>query len=264
MPPPCSRCCRSARRRLRYAPAGSSNAATGERYHIEFGAGFWNPSPQGLISSESLGIVGSNIDFVTDLGIQQTRFPEFNLVLRPARKHKFRISYIPIKYESQATLTRDIVFNGIKYTIGLPMSSTLDWKAWDFGYEYDFISRDRGFVGVIAEAKYTNVTATISSAVDTEFTQAKAPIPAIGGIVRVYAVPNISITGEATGFKLPGNIQKGDTGQYIDVNIYGTVNFTNNIGAQVGWRSLDVQYRVGSDSGDFTLRGLYFGAVARF
>ncbi|HVB37293.1 MAG TPA: hypothetical protein VND92_02105 [Vicinamibacterales bacterium] len=248
-----------------YAPAGTGNAATGETYHIEFGAGLWNPTPTITISSESLGIIGSNIDFVTDLGVQQTRFPEFNLVLRPARKHKFRISYIPIKYQSQATLTRDIVFNGIKYTIGLPVTSTLDWKAWRFGYEYDFISRDRGFAGVIAEAKYTEVTATVASAVDTEYTQAKAPIPAVGGIVRVYVVPNISITGEATGFKLPGSIQKGDSGQYIDIDIYGTVNFTNNIGAQVGWRSLDVQYSVNTgDSGDFTLRGLYFGAVARF
>jgi hypothetical protein len=239
--------------------------ATGEQYHIEFGAGFWNPTPAITLSSESLGILGTDIDFVNDLGIQQTRFPDLSLVLRPARKHKFRISYIPIKYTAQTTLTKDIIFNGIRYTVGLPVTSTLDWKAWRFGYEYDFISRDRGFAGVIAEAKYTDVTATIASAIDTEYTHAKAPIPALGGIVRVYVVPNISVTGEATGFKLPGSLKQGDSGQYIDIDIYGTVNFTNNIGAQVGWRSLDVQYSVNTgDSGNFTLRGLYFGAVARF
>ncbi|MDE3156175.1 MAG: hypothetical protein KGN76_13820 [Acidobacteriota bacterium] len=255
-----------------YAPVRSSDPATGEKYHIELGAGFWNPTPAIALSSESLGIVGSNINFVTDLGIQQTRFPEFNLVLRPARKHKFRISYTPIKYDAQATLTRDIVFNGIRFTASLPVTSSLDWKAWRFGYEYDFLYHDRWFAGVIAEAKYTDVTATISSAVDTEYTHAQAPIPAIGGIVRVYPAANISITGEATGFKLPGSVKlggsggSGDTGQYIDVDIYGTLNFTNNFGAQVGWRSMDVQYSLnsGHDAGDFTLRGLYFGAVVRY
>ncbi|HEY7792064.1 MAG TPA: hypothetical protein VIC33_16235 [Vicinamibacterales bacterium] len=247
-----------------FAQYTRSEPATGERYHVEGQIGLWDPTPQIAISSESLGILGSNIDFVSDLGIQKTRFPDLRLVLRPARKHKFRFSYIPIKYTAQATLTRDVVFNGILYRVGIPVTSTLDWKAYRFGYEYDFISRNRGFAGVIAEAKYTDIQATISSAVDTEFTHARGPIPALGGIVRVYVVPNISITGEATGFKLPASVSQGYSGKYVDIDIYGTLNFTNNIGATVGWRSLDLQYLAKTDSGDLTLRGLYFGAVARF
>ncbi|HVC21052.1 MAG TPA: hypothetical protein VNE16_13310 [Vicinamibacterales bacterium] len=248
----------------RYSPTGAGNAATGETYHVEVQAGLWDPSPDMVFSSEGLGILPTSINGVTDLGFTQTRFPDLRLVLRPAKKHKFLISYIPIKYQATATLTRDIVFNGIRYSIGVPVTSTLDWKAWEFGYEYDFLYRPRWFVGVIAEAKYTQVTATLSSPIDTEYTQAKAPIPAVGGIVRVYVLPNISITGKATGFKLPGSIRKGDSGQYIDVDVYGTLNFTDHIGAMVGYHSLDVQYQVQSDSGDFTLRGLYFGGVVRF
>ena len=111
----------------------------------------------------------------------------------------------------------------------MPINSTLDWKAYRFGYEYDFISRDRGFGGFILDFKYTDVTATLStvaSPIVTEFTQAKAPIPAIGGIFRVYVVPNISITGEVTGFNLPEKLIKDTSGHYLDVNVYGTLNFT--------------------------------------
>ena len=51
---------------------------------------------------------------------------------------------------------------------------------------------------------------------------------------------------------------------YVDFDLYGTVNFTNNIGAQIGYRSLDVGYVVDTDTGAFKLKGIYFGVVARY
>ena len=118
------------------------------------------------------------------------------------------------------------------------------WKAYRFAYEYDFITTNCGFVGFILEAKYTDVTATLKSPIDEEFIHAKAPMPAIGGIGRVYVVPNISITGELTGVKIPDSISKEYKAHYADLDIYGTLNFTNNIGVQGGYRSVDVGYHV--------------------
>ena len=51
---------------------------------------------------------------------------------------------------------------------------------------------------------------------------------------------------------------------YFDFDLYGTVNFTNNVGAQGGYRSFDVIYKVENDNGDLQLKGLYFGGVVRF
>jgi len=128
------------------------------------------------------------------------------------------------------------------------------------------VSRDRGFVGLLLDAKYMDVTVNLQSPVANEFAHARAPIPALGGIVRVYVVPNISITGELTGITLPDSVmEKYDVeGHYVDFDIYGTVNLTNNFGAQIGYRSLDVGYRVKTDSGNLKLGGLYFGAVVRY
>jgi hypothetical protein len=110
----------------------------------------------------------------------------------------------------------------------------------------------------------TDVKVQLDSPIATEFAHAEAPIPAIGGVGRVYVVPNISITGEVTGFKLPQNLIQDAHAHYVDVDVYGTVNFTNNIGAQLGYRSLDVGYLVKTDSGVLKLKGLYFGVVARY
>ena len=250
--------------RAQYGAKAPSDLATGERYHVEIGGFFWNPTPDIVISSESLGIVGTDIDFVNDLGIAKKRLKQMRVVLHPARKHKFRFEYTPISYQAEGQLTASVIFNGILFPVTFPVTTNMEWKAYRFGYEYDFISKDRGFVGLILEAKYTDVQATLSNVIATEFARARAPIPAIGGIGRVYVVPNISITGEFTGIKLPESINDDYRAKYFDLDIYGTVNFTDNFGVQAGYRSFDAEYKVKKDAGNLQLKGLYLGGLVRF
>lgn len=249
-----------------YAVRGSSDRATGENYRVEIGGYFWNPTPDISIASESLpGIIGDRIDFIDDLGLEKKRLNQLRVVLRPAKKHKFRFEYTPIKYEQPAgVLRRSVVFNGILYNFALPVSTTLDWKAYRFTYEYDIIYRDRGFFGILLEAKYTDIRAELQNFFNDEFVHARAPIPAVGVIGRVYVAPNISITGEFSGFKLPDSIDEDYQAKYFDFDLYGTVNFTDHVGAQIGYRSFDVFYRVDQDEGELKLKGPYFGGVVRF
>ena len=72
------------------------------------------------------------------------------------------------------------------------------------------------------------------------------------------------MTFELTGFRLPDGLVEGAHGHYADLDLYGTYNVTHNIGAQVGFRSLDVGYLVDADAGNMKLKGLYFGIVSRY
>ena len=253
-----------------YAVAGSGERATGENYHVEIGGFFWFPNPTLVIRSEALteARVGSTIDFVTELGFEQKRFNQIKAVLRPAKKHKFRFEYTPIKYENpDAVISRDIIFNGQIFRLTLPIAAEMNWRAYRFGYEYDFIYRDRGFLGFIMEAKYTDVEARLSQFALglEEFARARAPIPALGLIGRVYVVPNISITGEFSGFRLPTSIDEDYQAHYWDFDLYGSVNITDHFGAQLGYRSFDVFYLIDDeDEGTLKLKGMYFGGVVRF
>jgi hypothetical protein len=249
-----------------YAVRGSSNRATGENYHVEIGGYFWNPSPHIQIASESLpGIVGDKIDFIEDLGLEKANFTQLRVVLRPATKHKFRFEYTPIRYDQpNGTLRRTVVFNGLEYNIGLPVATTVNWNAYRFTYEYDIVYRERGFFGILLEAKYTDVRAELTNIINSEFVHARAPIPAVGVIGRVYVAPNISITGEFSGVKLPESINEDYKAKYYDFDLYGTVNFNDHVGAQVGYRSLDVFYHIEEDEGELKLKGPYFGGVVRF
>jgi hypothetical protein len=184
-----------------------STPSVGEDYHVEAALTFWRPDPSLEIASESLGIAGTTIDAVEDLGFETSTFTDFKFVLRPTQKFKFRIGYTPIKYEAESVLTRDIIFNGQRYNVGLPVNSDFEWKAWRFGIEYDFIYRDRGFAGFIVEAKYTDLNVQLDSPLVSEFTHVKAPIPTIGGIGRFYVTDFVAITGELTGLRFVRHVQ---------------------------------------------------------
>jgi hypothetical protein len=241
-----------------------SNRATGERYHFEIAGSFWGPAPAIFISSESIeGILGSRIDFVEDLGIEKSWFRQLRVVGRPAEQHKLRFEYTPIRYQASTVLSRTLIFNGIAFPVSIPIESEVTWRAYRFAYEWDFVYKDRGFVGLVLEAKYTDVSATLTNLFDTEFVRARAPIPAVGIIGRGYVAPNISITSEFSFFKVP-DIDENYGGSYFDFDLYGTVNFNDYVGVQGGYRSFDVFYKVEQDTGDMQVRGPYFGGVVRF
>src|SRR5580765_6690770 len=256
--------CFAAPAAAQYKPRALDDPATGETYHIEGGADFWFPSADMVVESEQLGIPGSQIDLKRDLGLVDTRFRALQVQLRPARAHKLRFEYLPVTYTQSATLNQDIVFNGIRYRLGLPVNSTLDWKTYEFGYEFDFVVKNWGFVGFDLEAKYTDVQVALASPLATEFAHARGPIPALGFIARYYVVPNIAITGEVSAFKIPDSIDSRYNAHYIDIDIYGTLNFTNYIGVKGGYRSRDVGYLIKTDTGSLTLKGIYIGVVARY
>jgi len=252
-----------------YSAPSFSERSIGEKYHVELSGSFWTPTPFGVISSEQFGIPGTDISLVDDLGFLRTRFRDLKVVLRPAKKHRFRIQYTPLQYTSETTLKRAINFNGITFPCAgcplmLPINAQFGWNVWRFGYEYDFLYKKRGFAGVILEARETEFSAGLQSPVANEFTSAKGPLPALGFIGRGYVMPDISITAEVTGLMFPKSLLPDIEANYFDWDIYGTFNLTNHAGLQVGWRRLTTFLNVEHDTADMKFQGMWWGGTIRF
>ncbi len=244
-----------------YRPRPVASTSPAESYHVEFGAGFWSPTADLQITS---GPSGSTIDAKNDLGLADRKAAEFQLVIKPALKHKIRVQFIPLSYTQTGTPRTDLIFQGTTYPAGTPVTSTLEWKAWRFGYEYDFVSNYRGFIGTIVDVKYTDVNATLTAGSRTGATASRAPIPALGGIARLYLAQNLSVTGELTGFKFPGGWIKSTSGSYADMDLYAMLNFADKFGVRAGYRKFDVDYTLTNDTGSFKLTGPYLGVSVRF
>jgi hypothetical protein len=250
-----------------YRPSAAAAGAVGEDYRIEASYNWWNAEPSLIVNSESLGIIGSDVDLIADLGIEKKRLGKFDLVLKPGRKHRLRFQRLPIKYETDAfPVTREFVFNGQRYRVGLPVTTQVDFTTYRFGYEYDFLYFSRGFFGALVDLKYTNVDVSLDSPIGAEFVSAAAPIPTVGFAGRLYATPNLALNAEVSFLRMPESLkeQLEGEGSYTDVDIHATYNFTPNVGAQFGWRRTTVFYDVDLDTGDLKFKGLYFGGVIRY
>jgi len=245
----------------------TSRPAIAEDYHIEAAHSWWNAEPSLIVNSEALGIRGSDVDLISDLGIEKHRLGKFNLVLKPSKKHRFKYEHLPIKYTTDAfPVTREFVFNGQRYRVGLPVTTEVDFSNDTFGYEFDFIHMPSGFVGAGVNVTLTHVDVNLRSPIGTEFVAQSAPIPSFNFAGRGYVTSNLSIDAELKFFRIPESIERqieGD-GSFTDFDLRATYNINKHVGAQFGWRKTAIFYTTEEDTGDLKFRGMYFGGVVRY
>ena len=241
---------------------GSAQVLPAEDHVVELGVMFWKPTPRMTLSTDALVDLSINeVDFVREFDLADKWFPEFRAVA--GRRHKLRVSHVNFTYDEQATIERTFTFQGRTFTVGAPATADLQWDLWRFGYEWDFVSRDRGFFGLIAELKFNRVDAAVDSPVlrSSATAEVTAPVPTIGVAGRGYLAPMVSIGGEFSGIKL--NNDEFDV-KFIDFDINGIVSFGRHIGAQAGYRSVTADYIIDEDFGDLKMQGPYIGGVVRF
>jgi hypothetical protein len=244
----------------------AADPAPGEQFHAELSLLFWTPTPEIKLSTDGLDTLGvGQVDFVKEFNIENKRFREFRVTLKPGHKHKIRFGNIPINYTQTATLTRTVTFGGLTVPVSTTATFDMKWDVRRYGYEYDFVARDRGYLGVIAELKDNKVSATVTSpSFGTETTDHRAPVPTIGIAARGYPHRLFSITGELTGVKVPGSLKDQLQGKLFDFDLYGTLSFGKNVAVQGGYRSLLVDYIVDNGSGRLKMKGMYWGGLVRF
>jgi len=250
-----------------YRPV-TTGPVIGEDYHIEASYNWWNAEPTLIVNSTALGIFGTDVDLISDLGISKHRLGMFDLVLKPSKKHRFKYQHLPVKYSTDAfPVQRSFIFNGQRYNVGLPVTTTVDFSTNSFGYEYYFLYFPRGFVGANINLKLTNINVDLATPIaPPEFFKQAAPIPAYGFAGRGYVTPNLAIDSTLTFFRIPKSLEEqleGD-GSYTDFDLHGTYNVNKYVGAQLGWRKTAIFYTTTEDSGDLKFKGFYFGGVVRY
>jgi hypothetical protein len=230
----------------------------------EIGVVFWKPSPELAIQTGELTNatgISEPVDFVSTFGIEDKWFTGFRASL--GHKHKFNISYAPVRYDASATLNRTFTFGDKVFIVGAPATTDIKWDLWRFGYEWDFVSMDKGYLGLIADLKYNKLEASVDSPVlsAAASTEQNAPVPTIGVAFRAFPVPMLSIGGEFSGLKLDRDDFEA---KFLDFNIDGTVYFGKYLGAQGGYRAVTVDYVIDDDIGDLKLKGPWIGGLVRF
>jgi hypothetical protein len=244
-------------------PKPASSPVLGERYWIECTATWWKPGLGGAVSSDRLGLIGSRVDFISDLGFGNTGHQDVRVVVHPAKKHKFRFQYSHLTFGGDNILARNIAFKGQIYPVSLEVQSNLTWNVMRLGYEWDFLYRPRGYVGLLVEVRQTDLSAALSSFIASGDISGNAPIPSLGLSGRVYPLRQLAINVEGSFLKL-NDSSPDHAFQTFDFEVSGTYNILRTVGVSAGWRRMNTNLHFDSDFGELNFKGVWIGGVVRY
>ena len=187
-----------------------------DNYHLRIDTGWYYSDPSGTLHG-SASTDNAFIDFNKDLGFNSYSTFSGKVDWKFTRKNHLYVTAIPYNFQRQTVLNRTITFQGQTFTAGLVTSSKLETTFVAPGYQYDFIRRRRGHLGVQVAIDLFNTTGTINAAaqvtgngVHHDAVSASgsilAPIPVAGPELRYYVTdsPRVFIQGNVLGMYLFG------------------------------------------------------------
>ena len=234
----------------------------GENYTIEVEGRMWNVKLDSTIKIVEDGI-GTDVNLVKDLGFEERKnFFEGRLQVKFARKHKFNLEYIPLKWDADKVITQTIQINGQTYVAGTRVQSSLDLKFFKGGYEYDFLAGGVGFLGVTLDVLVANANTQVRAPELVPIIDVKedrtVPIPMIGLIGRVYPIRWVNLTAKASG------MPAGSYGYVFDGEASLNINPIKYLGISGGYRYFVINAKYNDSSLDYRLDGPFVGVSLRF
>ncbi len=227
---------------------------------VEVEGRYWFSTLDANFKSSTASVIGTNIDFVDDLGIDDNEaFPEGRITLNFG-KHRLRYAFMPLDWGATSTITKSITFGGQTYSASTSVESNLKADYHRLGYEYDFIDVLSNRFGIIFELKYFDVDAKLKAdalSLD-EAESLKAPIPTVG-IAAQFGLPGMfSIAGEVTGIGLGSDLYLYDAEAAVILTPAPFVRISG------GYRIFKLHVEDGDDEATLELRGPYVMLRADF
>ncbi|HSL92300.1 MAG TPA: hypothetical protein VK863_06595, partial [Candidatus Limnocylindrales bacterium] len=102
---------------------------------------YWFPDLSGSVQSLTPPPQGTEFDIKDDLNVGDENFPGGEASLRVGRFH-IRVGYMPVTYDGNNQLTRQIVFNGQTFNVNDNVVSQLDLKMLDAEVQFDLLQPD--------------------------------------------------------------------------------------------------------------------------
>lgn len=184
------------------AAAPAARAAGGEdeeydSYKVRFEAFWLYTQPSGHFSSA--GDTGL-LDLKRDLNFQSYSTGFGKIDWKFTHKNHLYFIYNDYSRSRNTVLNRTVVFQGRTFNVGATVSGGLTNKIYIPGYQYDFIRRKRGYLGVQVQLDILDVAGRLSASaqVDNGVPQTAAfssstlrvPLPVAGPVTRFYLIPN--------------------------------------------------------------------------
>ncbi len=240
------------------ATVAQAQTSVSEQYSVEARALYWQVNMDATIQGDSGSSLGSDIDLVEDLGIDEKKgFFGADATFRLAHDHKIRLSYVNISYDQSHVLKRDITFNGTVYTANTPVDSDFDVKMVKAAYDYTFLKWANGYLSGQLIANYLMADATlVTNSILSNSASGSIIEPMVGATGRIFIKTTLAATAEIAWIGYDNN-------NIFDGSIYLDYNPLNMVGFTIGYRGIRVDAKVDDEKYGLQWNGLFGGLIIR-
>jgi len=167
---------------------------------------YWFPTLDGTVKVDEASIIGTTVDFDTDLGIEDENYPSVEVFVG-AGDHHLSFTYMDIDYAGSKTLTKTVVFRGQTYAVSAVVDSSIKYQMMDLHYQYDLLDLENvlaGFsLGGVLQVKYLDGDVALKTTGIDEKEEFTLPIPMIGLSLHIGILADIleaRVRGTAIGY----------------------------------------------------------------
>lgn len=228
-------------------------------------ASWWFSSPTGFFrSANNTGFIDLSSDL--DFGNYSTFSGYADWRFKP--KHHLALRVNPVVSQQTSTLTHQIEFQGVIYTVGTAVSADLRSLSFTPGYQYDFLKRKQGYLGARADGTLIDTKASLSGTVAINGTlstrsasgEVFAVMPSLGSQGRWYPMQNskrIALDGSFAGMYFFGY------GNFLSARAFMTFAVHPNWNLTAGYQ-MGTRLTVHGNSDQFGVRLTQKGPITGF
>ena len=235
---------------------------------VSIRADYWMPSLDAEVMSSELSLVGTQVDLVDDLGLDDSEnIPALTGSIDLPLFPEILVGYFAVDSSASKLISKVINYKGVSYAASTTVSSSYEITHFEALLNFGLIKTEMADLGLLVGAKYfeieTTLTNTVSGVTQTE--SVEGPVPVLGVKGGVGLPGKFRIEGIGRGMVLEvGDVDASlfdiDLGVHYDLNKF--------LRASVGYRYFAIDAEDTSnnvtDKAEIKFAGPYIGVTGSF
>jgi outer membrane protein len=231
---------------------------------VSVSADYWMPSIDATIRSSELSLIGTDINFIDDLGLDNNAsIPNFKASVDLPLFPEILVSYFAIKNDAEKTLTKNLEYKGTTYSVSDLVSSSYDIKHYEALLGFALINNDFAKFALLVGAKYFDVKTSLANSLVTQSDSINGPVPVVGVMGDIRLPAKFRLEAIARGLDLEIN---DINAKLYDIEAAVHYDFNRFLRASAGYRYFLIKAEDNStnDSVDIKFTGPYVGFTGSF
>lgn len=233
---------------------------------VSIGADYWMPSIDAKVKSSELSIIGTEIDVINDLGLDDSEgIANFKGSIDMPLLPELYLSYFSIDGSGSKNITKSLTYKGQIYSATNNVTSKYDITQFEGLLIFHMINLDAGRIGPLVGVKYFEVETELKDNTTgiTKSESVDGPVPVIGLAAAVKLPAKFRIEGLVRGLSI--EVDDVDASMF-DIDFGLNYDFNRFFRAVVGYRyfAIDAEDSGNNDTVDIKFTGPYIGISGSF